>query len=533
MDAEKLIAALATLWARHSPTLVVHAVVIALLGGWALSGNQGVALEAFWPSIRQALDDAIKEVGLPVERGYVLAALGYVYLEALQWLAVGVTRLPGLRVTGSVNRWRMRSFDIAYAARFFPGLTDPYWVASRVNELVYEAARLRVDRTQRPAEARESLWARYFGLGVLVAAGLLAWRLSGAAGARSFARVDELLLLACACSGFARYRYADAYERRLRTDRMDAAQAYGREHPAAGLDEPSESLRIRLLDQNAKHRDALARSAAAVLDGLLRPWPSWMVARVLGRVNQPPAWRHADAALLASALSRMDDEKTVPAAGLRVGPFKRQFEDLLRCRGAGLCRLVLTEDGLETVIGFQDSQYAFDRRAHGFTTFGVRYERSIGAGHGRRLTFAGQVEESWAVFADAGAVPLALLATGMPPSGAPPSFPWELLSSTLDTSQWTRNGLANGEVGVPGLVLASSVEVMPGHSYALRARTAAGSEVTMALQCFAVEGEPGLLLAWRLLKVDDSKVQPPVVAPWWRVSSWRGVLREPKPRPAD
>jgi len=33
MDAEKLIAALATLWSRHSPTLVVHALVIALRVG--------------------------------------------------------------------------------------------------------------------------------------------------------------------------------------------------------------------------------------------------------------------------------------------------------------------------------------------------------------------------------------------------------------------------------------------------------------------------------------------------------------------
>ena len=83
MDTGKLIAALATLWSRHSPTLVIHAVVIALLGGWALSGNQGVALEAFWPSVKQDLDDAVKEIGVPVERGYVLAALGYVYVLGL------------------------------------------------------------------------------------------------------------------------------------------------------------------------------------------------------------------------------------------------------------------------------------------------------------------------------------------------------------------------------------------------------------------------------------------------------------------
>jgi hypothetical protein len=530
MDAEKLIAVLATLWSRHSPTLVVHALVIALLGGWALSGSQGVALEAFWPSIKEVLDDAIKEVGVPVERGYVLAALGYVYLELVQWLAEGVTRLPGLRVTSSLSRWRMRSFDIAFAARFFPDVIDAWQVTQRVHALVVEAARLRSERPRRPVDARESLWARYFGLSVLVSVGFLAWRLSGAAGARAPARVDELLLLACLCIGFTRYRYADAYSRRLRTDRSDAVQAHAREHPVVGLDQASEFLRIRLIEQEAKFRDAVARSAESVMEAILRSWPSWLAGRMRARLRPLPMWRHEDAGLLASAISRLADEKIQPPINLLVDPFKRQFEDLLQCRGAGLCRLVLAQDGLAPIVGFQGAQYAFDRRAHGFTSFGVRYERLGGSVDGRRLTFVGSRGDSWAVFADAGAVPLELLATGMPPPGAPAGYPWQLLMASLDTSQWTRSRLASGEAGVQGLVLSSCVDLVPGHSYAARARTAAGSEVTMVMQCFDVEGEPGILLAWRLLAVDDSKVQPPVISPWWCLPTWRGLMRKPEPR---
>ncbi len=52
----------------------------------------------------------------------------------------------------------------------------------------------------------------------------------------------------------------------------------------------------------------------------------------------------------------------------------------------------------------------------------------------------------------------------------------------------------------------------------------------MVMQCFDVEGEPGILLAWRLPAVDDSKVQPPVIAPWWCLSTWRDLIRKPEPR---
>ncbi len=127
----------------------------------------------------------------------MLAALGYVYLELVQWLAEGVTRPPRLRVTSSLSRWRMRPFDIAFAARFSPDVIDAWQVTQRVHALVVEAARLRSERPKRPVDARESLWARYFGFSVLVSTAFLAWRLLGAAGARTPARVDELLLLAC------------------------------------------------------------------------------------------------------------------------------------------------------------------------------------------------------------------------------------------------------------------------------------------------------------------------------------------------
>ena len=95
MNPKDLLAGFSALWARHSPTVIVHLVLLAILAFYVLAGGSAPVVGELWRAAKQAIDDSLKEVGIQVERGYVIVALVYLYLTACQWVAGMVGSLPG------------------------------------------------------------------------------------------------------------------------------------------------------------------------------------------------------------------------------------------------------------------------------------------------------------------------------------------------------------------------------------------------------------------------------------------------------
>ena len=521
MNLKDLLASFSALWARHSPTVIVHLALLVILVSYVLSGGNGLFVADLWRLAKQAIDDSLKEVGIQIERGYVIVALVYLYLTACQWVAGMVGSIPGLRVR---IQSQLTPELASRLARFVPTDNDMFDVDRKLWRQWDDIRQAQQEHDQSSTlgwyDRNISLWSRYLGLSVIAFVGVLAWRLEGASGAVSAARVTDIALALFAFALLSRWRLGRWVKRREESSVWSAIEAYERKRPPVEEHEPIVSLRARLISETRRFRLALDRHPTSVLRNLIFRLHLPFRQRLLQAVpHSYPRWNNDDWLLFDSALRLHSEERTQPPIALRVDAFRSRFASLLECRGAGLCILVADDTGLAPAVRDFGASYCFAERSHEGRRFPLRYSASSsGAGLGT-FEFARYGGEGWGVLADMGPQRIELIAQhryGSPSDGNLAEDWFALFRADLDTAGWSRGSFrAEGET-VHGVHLCSSVPAVLGHSYFLRARIQAeGPEAVIAFQCFGAGDAQRLLIAWKIIAIYGQPSRPPLVRPWW------------------
>lgn len=527
MNLEKLLGELANVWAHHAPTVVMHVVVLATLRLWVLDPELESTLGPLWRALKGGVDRLLAEVGINVERGYAIAALAYLYLSAVQWLANAVSRLPGVRT------WLASpTLDLDFArsaAHVLRTAPDLHVVRKELDERV--AAYARAYREREKADPYDWLqrevtkWSRFYGLSVLLVFATAVWIARGAPGALTGGRAVALLVGLAGFAILARWRLGRSFAQREQQMRYAALREAARDRPEGVGADPLAYLRGELLRDSITYWRAFERHPASIIHRLSWRLPFRVPDEWRRRLPPPPAlMNHGDWEIGQSHAARHGELGPVPPRALRTEAYESRFPALLECRGAGLCLLVDGATGLAPSARGGGSGYCLATRSHDGSVMRVDYLGPRGGDPGRlRIQ---NYDQSWGFLADAGSHPIEQLIQHRVPPGSGAERWYDLIGPSLDTTGWSSAQFDDREPAtVAGIAVRSWMPVAPGHTYVLRVRLRSGTEVAAAITCFEV-GEPGrVLLAWAILAVLHERRVVPHIWPWWTPMAWRSLLK--------
>ena len=259
---------------------------------------------------------------------------------------------------------------------------------------------------------------------------------------------------------------------------------------------------------------------------LIYHWlPEKAAARVSARLPYPKWWLpQEDWEIFESEAMLYRDETQPPPKALRIEDFVARFEPLLECPGAGLFMLVPSSLGLAPSVDQGGESYCLGTRRHGWGPLSVTIQADNDIEHARLRVQSGSEAPSFLV--EIGQIPIERLAQKQFPYAS--GVDWlELAYGRFEAQVWT--GVGNREPVTRGkLVLTDSVDLHPGSSYLLSARTRLGTRVSAVLQCFQVVSAPKVIVAWRIINVTAAESAMPELLPWWKPVAWSSVVRSIK-----
>jgi hypothetical protein len=530
MNLDKLLASLSDLWARHAPTVLMHGALFIVMQTWVANFGPNLGAEHLWHEVKTKVDALLVESGIKIERGYALAAIGYVYLVIVQWLADTVTQFPGLRPT-----FAYRTFDVDFlrhAGNVLRLPPDPYRILEKVDQLVDKFTRGFKERGEPEPyswlQADISKWSRFYGLAIVATVASLVWWLEGGSGAVSRSRVGQLALCLLGFALLARGQLTRKYRNRRRQLRYAALRS--RELEDSGEAEANQLSHLR--------NDAIVANVA--YEKAYQRHPTTLVRRYTARLPGPvreTLWHRLsylprpaeDWELTRSQAARQEDYTGPLPSSLSVSAYQARFRNLLECRGSGLFFLVNRDLGLAPSAEGGGAEYSFETRRHGYGEVMIRFRADWRKNEDGWLS-TNNYGALWGFLADIGPYPIERVAGGNLPEVDDPQLAWwHLLESELDMSGIAAANLDTDNAKVHGIAVRSALRARPGNTYLLRSRCRSGAEAVIAFQCFATPDVGRLLIAWKFLNVFREKQQAPQILPWWKPAAW--LMLEPRRPP--
>lgn len=531
MNPTKILDILSDFWAKHAPTVLTHVMLFIALRTLVLDPEYLVDGQPIWMAVKQGLERLLNELGFKVERGYVLAVVGLVYLTAVLWAATLLTRLPPFWF---YSRAPIDPHIVIRAGTAFRSDPEIFSLRKKLDDSVDAFVRRFVERGKPdPYEwvaAQRQTWLRYYGLFLLATAGAIGWWWSGSAWAKSPKHVAYLGLVTAAAALVARWKAEQKWRYRWRGLQFAMLDAHELESGLPKEPEELRRLRAELLRKSVEIENATFRHPFQIIRTLTYRLPEnirKIVADFLHEhIEYPPNPRLIDWRLLQSQVLRHgEDVQPVPMA-LKTDVFAERFQGLLECQGAGLCMLVDESTGLAPSVPGGGSRFSFVTRAHETEAPAIQYYRPRSSPESGEISVPNW-DGQWGFLCMMGTHPIELLAQkSFPPGGDW----WKLTGPDLDTKA-LNSGMFEGKgTEVCGMHACCRQPMVPGASYVYRSRERGGAEVVIALQCFRVEATEKILLAWKILDIFHDKGEPVPILPWWNPKAWKGIRKKKKAR---
>ncbi|HET9440636.1 MAG TPA: hypothetical protein VFO52_10720 [Longimicrobiales bacterium] len=530
MSPTKLLNEVLAALARHGPTLIVHLVLLVWISIRVLDPQSLPSGDAAWTAVTERIDAALRAIGLKAERWTIMAAAGLAYLLAFQWLQVA---LRTLRPFWVYYRPWFEPALFAYAADVLKAEPGDIWKLKKsIHDLTERRTReLREAGQPLPYQwhdDRISTWQTYYGTVLVLLLGSLAWLIAGSDYARSSGRVAELVLLLALGALALRWKIARELTRH-EVEMVNWALRQTEAETGNDTHDPLRWSRSRLVQKEAEFARQIEKHPAYKVNAFTARWlPRRIARKVVDRLVLPDWWYpHRDWELLESEAMKFADEEVRPPMALRVDPFVPRFEALLECTGAGLFLLAPFSLGLAPSVAAGGSSYCFATRRHGGAVLAISLEAADDFSWAELSVRSHS--DAPAFLVEIGEQPIELLAQRY--FDYRDDTNWhDFIRPELSPEIWRQLGLRE-PVQVKNIRVASRVELRPGSSYLLGARTELGARVSIAFQCWRVMDTAKVLVAWRILSLDAIEPVMPEVPVWWKPPSWNRVLKPRTEKP--
>jgi hypothetical protein len=520
MGLDKVLDFLRKFWIAHSPTVFAILVVLLAVNFYALPPGKLVDIGKLWKSVKDAIDSTSNEMGIKVERGYVIFGLLYLGLIAIEWISSLLMRLPGLPL---ITRFRICDIYTAYQAGRVLGAENNFWeIEDRLRVLLEKYRQAFIDQKERsPFEwlaDRAMLWSRYYGLALLVTAALLTWWAFGSIDPRESRRIIHLIFATIAFAALARWRHLTLRYRKNTWECSAALRACESEQQRRDEGFKKEEARGKAFASFWEHRCACSKHPAEIIRRLSDRLQMPLLKVFIKRLNYPQYWEPSDWRLFASSNMRCVDEDPIKFSALRTKDFEGRFASLLECHGSGICILANEDLGIAPATSSRGAAYCIGSRSHNGSTLRLQLSRYGHQGFGDFHIQSTPNHDAYLI--DLGLFPIERVAQfelphalGLPYRNTP------LKTYKADLLKWAETSESQ---------ISATAEAYPGHSYLWLSEFSDTVDVIVGFQCFAIEGRDGcLLILYRILQVEGVASSAPPVSPWWRPVAWASLLKPP------
>lgn len=520
MGLDKVLDFLRRFWIAHSPTVFVILTVLLAVNFYALRPGKLVDIGLLWKSVKDAIDTTSNEIGIKVERGYVVIGLLYLSLVAIEWISSLLMKFPGMPLS---IRFRISDSHTAQkAGRIFGDENNFHEIEHRLETLHKKYIRTFVDQNSRsPFEwlgDRAMLWSRYYSLALLIATILLIWWGFGPSDTGESRRIGHLVWVATAFAIVARWRNLTLRYRKITWECGAAIRACESERQRGDDVLKKEEVRGKAFASFWDYRLRCAKHPAEIIRRLSDRLPMHLPKAFIKRLNYPLYWEPSDWRLFASSKMRCVDEDPIKFSALRTDSFKARFASLLECEGSGIFILANVDLGIAPATSSRGAAYCIGSRSHNGNTLQIHLNRAHGSqGIGTLQVRSTRTQDAYLI--DLGSFPIERVAQFESPREINlPEFHVRLETVKAELLKWAESS---------GSEISATAPACPGHSYLWISKLPEAADVIVGFQCFAIEGREGcLLIVYRILRVEGESSAPSVL-PWWQPAAWAKLINPP------